>query len=77
MTKNLKYALIALSIIVVVGAITQSPAAVLASLAGAGWAKLHSKFWHNAYKRPPGGGKGIRVTKNKVAPRMSSNLSFA
>lgn len=77
MTKNVKYAIIALGIILVVGSITHSPHAVLASLAGAGWMKLRSKYWHSAYKRPPGGGKGIRVTKVQSTKQMPRSLSFA
>ena len=74
MTK-IKYVFTALGIILVVGAITQSPYAVVASLVGASWANLSSKFWHKAYKRPPSGGKSIRITKTESP--MSTNLSFA
>ena len=75
MTKTQKYALIVLSIIIVVGSLTQSVPAVIATLVGVAWVKLKGIYWSRALsqmKKPPRGGKKIRIAKPVSQPSFGN-----
>ena len=74
MTKTLNYLLITLSVVLILGVLTQSFVVILATIGGFIWSRLQVKHWNRAKNKmqPPSG--GIKVNKNY---NISNNFGLA
>ena len=76
MTKTLNHVLIALSLVVVLGVLTQSLVVIFATIGGFMWSRLQIKHWNRAKNKmkPPSG--GIKINKN-YSGSNSNNFGLA